>query len=69
MEQGLLGCVPAGVGILDAEQEKTPYILVIGQREVKDQTVSVRKRGMKDQGVISVDKFIEKIKEEVKDKV
>ncbi|MFH1201461.1 MAG: threonine--tRNA ligase [Candidatus Omnitrophota bacterium] len=55
--------------ILDAEQEKTPYILVIGQREANDKTVSVRKRGMKDQGVMSVEEFIARIREEVAEKV
>ncbi len=55
--------------IREAELEKIPYVLVIGGREVKDNTVSVRKKGKGDIGSISIDKFITQIEEEIINKV
>ena len=51
--------------IHDAESEKAPYILVVGQREINDKTVSVRKRGMQDLGSMSLEDFIKRLEEEV----
>ncbi len=45
--------------IRNAELEKIPYCLIIGEREAKQKQVSVRKKGSGDQGVIDIDKFIE----------
>jgi len=42
-----------------AEKQKTPYMLIVGDKEVKADTVSVRVRGNQDQGVKSVPDFIE----------
>lgn len=55
--------------IREAEIEKVPYILVVGQREMQSNTVSVRKRQVGDLGSISLDEFISKMKEEVNNKV
>ncbi len=54
--------------IREAETEKLPYILVIGEREIKSQTVSVRKRGQGNVGAITLGEFTEKIKEEIENK-
>ena len=48
-----------GRKIFDAEQEKVPYKLVIGDKEVEAGTVSVRRRGEGDIGEMLKDKFIE----------
>jgi len=52
--------------IRDAQMQKIPYMLVIGDREAADQTVSVRHRKQGDQGVKPVDAFFEALLLEVK---
>ncbi|MBM3255011.1 MAG: threonine--tRNA ligase [Candidatus Omnitrophica bacterium] len=52
--------------IRQAEMEKVPYLLVVGEREVKDKTVAVRKRGAGDTGVMSAEEFISQIKKELR---
>ena len=51
--------------IREAELAKIPYLLIVGEREVKSQAVSVRKRGKGDIGAMSLEKFIEKAREEI----
>jgi threonyl-tRNA synthetase len=51
--------------IRQAELEKIPYLLVLGEREAKTDSVSVRKRHVGDQGSASINEFIEKIKREI----
>jgi Threonyl-tRNA synthetase len=46
-----------GKKIRDAEMAKIPFMLIIGEKEVKDGLVSVRKRGEGDLGAMSIDKF------------
>jgi threonyl-tRNA synthetase len=55
--------------IREAELAKIPYILVVGEREVKSESVSVRKRGEGDIGAMSVGEFINKITQEITNKV
>jgi threonyl-tRNA synthetase len=52
--------------IRDAQIQKIPYMLVIGDREVKTGSVSVRLRSEEDLGDLSVDKFLSRILDEVK---
>ena len=54
-----------GYKIREAQLQKVPYMLVLGEKEVKENNVSVRDRKAGDLGVISIDKFISKIKEEI----
>ncbi|OGX46370.1 MAG: threonine--tRNA ligase [Omnitrophica WOR_2 bacterium RIFCSPLOWO2_12_FULL_51_8] len=49
-----------------AELEKIPYCLVVGEREEKQGTVSVRKKGKGDLGTIAAGEFVKKILEEIK---
>ncbi len=51
-----------GKKIRDAEMQKIPYLLIIGDKEIESQSVSVRERGKGDVGKMSISKFIEKIK-------
>jgi threonyl-tRNA synthetase len=44
--------------IRNAELSKIPYCLILGDREAKQGTVSVRKKGSGDQGALPLDKFI-----------
>ncbi|MCM8770999.1 MAG: His/Gly/Thr/Pro-type tRNA ligase C-terminal domain-containing protein, partial [Candidatus Omnitrophica bacterium] len=55
--------------IREAEIEKTPYILVVGERETRNHTVSVRKRGKGDTGSITLEEFIKQVKAEIEKKI
>ena len=57
-----------GKKIRNAEIEKTPYILVVGDKEEKDGFVAVRQRSKGDLGAMNLEKFIEKIQEEISNK-
>lgn len=55
----------AGRKIRDAEMSKTPYMLIVGEKEEKDGTVSVRKHGGEDLGSLKLEDFIQLVTEEV----
>lgn len=57
-----------GKKIRDAQMEKIPYSLIVGDNEMRDGTVSVRKRSVGDQGAVALDEFISKIMEEINTK-
>ena len=44
------------------------YILVIGEKEIKDSTVTVRTRDNKILGAMKIDAFLEKLLKEVKER-
>lgn len=54
-----------GKKIREAQLEKIPYMLVVGDKEAESVTVSVRTRAGGDQGVMSVDEFLNILQEEV----
>ena len=47
--------------IRNAELNKIPYCLILGDREAKQEQVSVRKKGSGDKGVVALNKFIEEL--------
>jgi threonyl-tRNA synthetase len=51
--------------IRSAELNKIPYILVVGEREAKSGTVSVRRKGEGDRGSMPLDRFIEDIQKQI----
>ena len=53
-----------GRKILDAEVEKVPYKLIVGDKEVEDGTVSVRRRGEGDIGAMAKADFFALVKKE-----
>jgi threonyl-tRNA synthetase len=55
----------AGKKIRDAELMKIPYMLVVGEREANEGTVSVRKHGSGDLGPQRIEEFITFIQEEI----
>ncbi len=55
-----------GKKIREAEMNKVPYMVVLGESEEKENTISVRKHGGEDLGTISVDEFATLISEEIK---
>ncbi len=54
-----------GKKIRDAELEKIPYMLILGENEAKEGTVSVRKQGEGDVGGMSIEAFAGLIKTEI----
>ena len=54
--------------IRDGEIQKIPYLLVVGSKEIKTKSVRVRERKKGDVGMIKLNKFIEKVKKEIKEK-
>ncbi len=57
-----------GFKIREARLDKLPYMLVVGQQEEADNTVSVRSRFAGDEGAKSLDSFIADITEEIRNK-
>ena len=57
-----------GKKIREAELEKMPYILVVGDKEEKSGTVAVRRRGKDNLGVEKLEKFKSRILSEIKKK-
>jgi len=57
-----------GKKIREGETQKIPYLLVVGDKETDADSVAVRERGKGDLGSMKVNKFIEKISKEIKDK-
>jgi threonyl-tRNA synthetase len=55
--------------IRNAEINKIPYCLVVGEREAKSESVSVRKKGKGDLGVFTKETFIRQIRDEIEKKV
>lgn len=54
--------------VRDAETQKVPYILVIGDKEVESACVSVRKRGQGNLGIWEGQRFLESIVSEIAEK-
>lgn len=57
-----------GKKIREAQLEKVPYMLIIGDKEVEEGKVSVRHRKEGDKGAMGLDDFVELIKAEIKSK-
>ena len=55
--------------IRDAEIQKVPYILVVGDKEVQNKTVNVRHYRRGQEGEIKIEKLIEKLKKEIENKI
>ena len=53
--------------IRDAEVKHIPYMLIVGEQEQADKTVSVRKQGEGDKGSMGMEEFALKIKKETED--
>ena len=65
--RALVDCRSEKVGkkIRDAELEKIPYMLIVGESEKSEGTVSVRKQGEGDIGTMTIEAFAERIRSEV----
>lgn len=56
-----------GKKIREAEMKKIPYMLIVGEKEEKDGTISVRKHGQGDMGTMKVEEFAKIIEGEIKE--
>lgn len=54
-----------GKKIRDNELKRIPYLLIVGENEVQNGTVSVRKQGDGDKGIMTIEEFISHISNEV----
>ena len=57
-----------GKKIRDAEKQKIPYMLVVGDKESENNSVAVRTRGSRDIRSMEIEKFVEKIRREIEEK-
>ena len=56
------------VKIRDAQMNKIPYMLTIGDKEAENGTVSVRSRDRGDLGTMTLDAFLEMILKEIRER-
>jgi threonyl-tRNA synthetase len=54
--------------IREGEVQKIPYLLVVGDKEMKAKSVRVRQRNKGDIGLMKINKFMEKVKKEIETK-
>ncbi|HLR20932.1 MAG TPA: threonine--tRNA ligase [Tissierellaceae bacterium] len=57
-----------GYKIREARLQRVPYILVIGEKEIENNLVSVNKRDHGDQGQMKTEEFVDMVLEEIKNK-
>ncbi len=56
-----------GKKIRDNELKRIPYLLIVGEKEMGDKTISVRKQGTGDQGVMTCKEFADKVNKEIEE--
>jgi threonyl-tRNA synthetase len=54
--------------IRDAEKMKIPYIVVVGDKEIETETISIRARNNREEGLMKTQEFIDNLKEEIRNK-
>lgn len=57
-----------GKKIREASMQKSPYMLILGEKEMKAKKIAVRGRGEKDHGLMAIKKFAQMIGEEIEKK-
>lgn len=57
-----------GYKIRQAQMEKVPYMLVVGDKEMEDNSVNIRKHGGDELGTVPFDEFFNSIKIEIKER-
>jgi threonyl-tRNA synthetase len=58
-----------GKKIRDAEIQRIPYLLIVGEKEVAEGNISVRKQGSGDLGTFSIESFAKLINDEIKSQI
>jgi threonyl-tRNA synthetase len=54
-----------GKKIRDAQLNKVPYMLVLGEKEMKSGKISIRTRAQKDLGAVTIKRFVERLQDEL----
>ena len=57
-----------GYKIREAQVQKVPYMLVVGDKEMEEGTVTIRHRGEGDIGSMKIDEFVAKLQKEIEEK-
>ena len=57
-----------GFKIRAAQMEKIPYMILVGDKDIEAHTISVRSRKNGDEGAVTIDQFLQRIKEEIDSK-
>ena len=57
-----------GYKIREAQLEKVPYIVVVGDKDIENNTVSVRSRKDGDLGSMSIEEMLQKFTKEIEEK-
>jgi len=57
-----------GKKIRNSELEKIPYMIIVGEKEQKNKKVSIRSKKEGDLGSMKIEKFVERLKREIKEK-
>ena len=55
--------------IRDAEVEKIPYMIIVGEKEAAAESLSIRSKAQGDIGILNLDEFMQMIKKEIQEKV
>ena len=58
-----------GRKIRDNELKRTPYLLIVGEKEAETESVAVRRQGEGDKGTMTIEEFARFIKEEIKEQL
>lgn len=58
-----------GRKIRDTELMKVPYMIIVGEKEMNEQKISVRRQGKGDEGSDTMDAFIQRLKHEIREKL
>lgn len=58
-----------GKRIAESTKMKIPYILIMGEKEEKDETVTIRKRDEKEQKTVKIEEFVKIITKEITEKI
>ena len=62
------GAEKIGYKIREAELERVPYMLILGKKEAEEGIVSIRRRGNKENDVMSLEEFVIKLLKEIEEK-
>ena len=54
-----------GFKIRSAQMEKIPYMILVGDKDIEANTISVRSRKNGDEGATTIDEFVKRVKEEI----
>ena len=57
-----------GRKIRDTELARVPYMLVVGEKEMNENKISVRRQGKGDEGVKFVEEFLQEVLAEIKER-